>query len=80
MHLGIGSIHVGKKGGVKKVKKTRGVICHAIFNALVIKNRRVNKEMPQMERTEVKKVRSHRFIVKAFFMIKERVGALSEPE
>ena len=41
MRLGIGSRHVGEKGGVRKFKQARGVIYHEILDALVIKNRRV---------------------------------------
>ena len=58
--LGIGSRHVGEKGGVRKFKKARGVICYSIINDRVIKNRRVKEELPQMERVEAEKVRHHR--------------------
>ena len=36
MRLGIGSIHVGKKGGVRKVKQAICVICHAIASLAVV--------------------------------------------
>ena len=50
---------MGKKGGVRKVKKSRGVICHEIFDARLIKNGRVNEELPLMECAEAEKVRHH---------------------
>ena len=51
---------MGEKGGVRKFKKARGVICYSIINDRVIKNRRVKEELPQMERVEAEKVRHHR--------------------
>ena len=48
MRLGIVIRYVGEKGGFRKVKKLIGVICDAIFDAQVIKNGRVNGELPQM--------------------------------
>ena len=46
MQLGIGSRHVGEKVNVIKIKKVRGVNCHAISDAQVIRNRRVDEELP----------------------------------
>ena len=45
MRLKIGSRHVGEKGSVKNIKKLRGVIFHAIFDAWVIGNGRVDEEL-----------------------------------
>ena len=59
MRLGIGSRHVGEKGGVRKFKQVRGVICHEIIDVWVIKNRRVEEEILRMERAEAEKVRHH---------------------
>ena len=60
LQLGIDSRHVGEKGDIRKFQKARGVICHAILDAWVIKNRRVKEELPQMECVEVEKIRHQR--------------------
>ena len=46
---------MGEKGGVRKFKQARGVICHTILNAWVIENRRIDEELPRMKRAEAEK-------------------------
>ena len=59
---------MGEKGGVRKFKKARGVICHVILDAWVIKNGRVREELPQMERAEAEKVRHHHIYCRGFLL------------
>ena len=51
---------MGEKGGVRKFKQARGIICHAILDAWVIKNRGIDEELPRMKRAEAEEVRHHR--------------------
>ena len=59
MRLGMYSRHVGEKGGVRKFKKARGVIGHAILDAWVIKDRGIDEELSRMKRAEAEEVRHH---------------------
>ena len=64
--MGMGIRHVGEKVGVRSFKKERGVICHSILGARVIKNRRVEKELLQMDCTEAEKVCHHQIYCGGF--------------
>ena len=55
-----------EKGGVRKVKQARVLIYHEILDTRVIKNGRVNEELPQMERAEAEKFRHHRIYCREF--------------
>ena len=37
---------MGEKVSVRNIKKARGIICHTILYAQVLKNRRVEEKLP----------------------------------
>ena len=80
MRLRIGSNHVGKKGSVRKVKKARGVICHAIVSAWVIKTEGTMKKCLAWSRRIRRRSATTGLIIDASFMLQETVGVLSDPE
>ena len=71
---------MGKKGGVRKVKKARGVICHVIFDAQGIKTEGLTKNYLEWSVRRWRRSKTTRFIVKACFVLQETVGVLSDPE
>ena len=57
---------MSERGGVRKFKKARGVLCRGIIDDRVIKNGRVQEELPQMECAETEKVRHHQIYRRGF--------------
>ena len=69
-----------EKGSVRKIKKARGVICHAIFDARVIKMEGLIKNCLLWSARMWSRSATTGLIFESPFMLQETVGALSDPE
>ena len=71
---------MGEKGVVRKFKQARGVICHAILNARVIKIEGLRKKCLKRSARRRRRSATTGFIEEVSFVLQETIRVLSKPE